>query len=223
MGLEFTRQLLAQGGSVVAGVRRPEDATELRDLGERLTILPLDVADSGSVEAFAQATTESFDGLDLLINNAGVPHCGKWPLSEELGSMDAEHVLSVIHTNAVGPLILTQSLVPLLKKGDRPVVASLSSVFSSNELTNEFYANNFGYSASKACVNLFMRHLGVLLAKDGILTVSLDPGWVRTDMGGPTADLSPEEAVTGMLRVVASLNATNSGHYLSYTGEPVPY
>ena len=105
LGLEFVRQLLARGDHVIAACRHPGKATALNQLaGEhpgRLHVLPLDVADEKSRTAFAHELPLVTDGVDLLINNAGVLHSG-----ERWGNVSAANLEDSLRTNAIGPFLL---------------------------------------------------------------------------------------------------------------------
>ena len=130
LGLEFTRQLLARGDRVVASARHPGKATDLNALSARhpgyLRVLPLDVAEPKSIDAFAAELPLLDDAfqLDLLVNCAGVLHSG-----ERFGSLKPAALEDSFRTNAMGPLLLTQALAPRLADGAR--VANLSSVLGS--------------------------------------------------------------------------------------------
>lgn len=182
----------------------------------------LDLASEISIADCRSKIEGLTSGLDVIIHNAGVPNSGTWSDSEGFGTLRQDAILQVLSVNAVGPLLLTQALMPLLR-GERPVVASVTSSFSSLTLRDPFFANNFAYSASKVSLNMFMRSLAILLKEQGILTVSLDPGWVRTRMGGPEAPTLPEDSVAGMLKIIDELSSERSGGYFGFWGEPVPW
>ena len=126
LGLEFTRQLLAAGDEVVASTRQPKTADELDKLvstsGGRGTVVRLDVSDPAEVAAAALHIGERFDAVDLLVNNAGV-----WAAPGEpdrlsagaLAELRPEAVVEVLRINAVGPILVTQALAPLLAAAGR--------------------------------------------------------------------------------------------------------
>ena len=228
LGLGFTTAYLASGNRVFAGCRHPEHAEALQALissyPETLTIIPMDVAQQSSLEASHQHVSQYVDGLDMLVNNAGIPFGGgKWEASEKLGSLTFEGLLDIFRVNAAGTLLTTQCYLDLIRHGTQPKIVSISSWFGSIGGKDENFVNNFGYSASKVSVNLFMRHLAILLAKENILTVALDPGWVRTDMGGAEAFLSVEEAVKGLVDVIVKLSVDTSGKFLNWEGKVNPW
>lgn len=200
-----------------AACRRPND--EIATDGVEPLIL--DVADPASIRRFNAQLEERTDRLDLLVHNAGIPNAGPWEASEGFGTLELEAMEKVIRTNCLGPLLLTQACVGLLEKADRPIVAGISSLFSSFAWRDAFFANNFAYSMSKVSLNMWLRSLAIL--RPEILTLALDPGWVRTDMGGPEAPLAPTEVIEGCLRVLDGLTKERSGEYVAWDGSLVPW
>lgn len=221
LGLEFTRCYLERGERVFAGCRRPETARPLHELQaaypQRLTIVPLDVADSDSIQTSHATVRAQADGLDLLINNAGVysAHGSGGPM-ERLGELTFEEALMVLRINAVGPLLVAQQYLDLLRGGTAAKLVSLSSGYGSVSANTGGFP--YYYSASKAALNMVMRSLAVEARRWGITTVLLDPGWVRTDMGGPSAPLTPRRSVEGMIRVIDALTRRHNGRFLTWQG-----
>lgn len=221
LGLEFVRQLLAAGDHVVAACRHPGRATSLNTLaGEhpgRLHVLPLDLANPKSHVELARELplVLGADGrLGLLVNNAGVLHSG-----ERFGTLTAANFDDSFRTNAAGPLLLTQALAPLLADGAR--VINLSSQLGSIASTTRFGTPS--YNISKAAQNMATVLLAQALADRGIVVFAASPGWARTDMGGEGAELEPAEAVTGILRVADGLTASDSGRFLDWKGDALPW
>lgn len=221
LGLEFTRQLLAQGDHVVAACRRPGRANALNTLAGdhpgRLHVLPLDLARPHSHQELARELPLVLGQgarLGLLVNNAGVLHSG-----ERLGSLSAANFEDSFRVNAIGPLLLTQTLEPLLADGAR--VVNLSSSLGAIALAGRFGTPS--YCMSKAALNMATVQLAHALSGRGIVVVAISPGWVRTDMGGNNAEVAPTEAVAGMLRVVAGLDSSDSGRFLDWQGAAPPW
>jgi len=229
LGLEFVRQLLAAGDHVVAACRHPGKATALNTLaGEhpgRLHLLPLDLANPKSHVELARELPLVLgdDGrLGLLVNNAGVLHSG-----ERFGTLTAANFDDSFRTNAAGPLLLTQALAPLLadacpeqgREGAR--VINLSSQLGSIASTTRFGTPS--YNISKAAQNMATVLLAQALAERGIVVFAASPGWARTDMGGEGAELEPAEAVAGILRVADGLTASDSGRFLDWKGDSLPW
>lgn len=234
IGLGFVRQLLAQGRHVVATCRQPGRATALNTLaGEypgRLHVLPLDVADPRSHAELVRELPLVLGGgddaspgrIDLLFNNAGVLHSG-----ERFGDLSAANFDDSLRTNAIGPLLFTQAIAPLLadacpersRRGAR--ILNLSSRLGSIALATRFGTPS--YNVSKAALNMATALLAHALEERGIVVVAISPGWVRTDMGGSDGEVAVEDAVAGMLQVASRLEATDNGRFLDWQGERVPW
>ena len=221
LGLEFVRQLLARGDHVIAACREPGRASALNALaGEhpgRLQLLPLDIADARSRSALVAElplVLDAGDRIDLLLNNAGVLHSG-----ERFGSLDETNLEHSFRVNAMGPLLLTQVLAPLLADGAR--VVNLSSRLGSIALTERFGTPS--YNISKAALNMATVLLSQALAERGIVVAAFSPGWVRTEMGGSEADVAPEDAVADLLRQVDALGEDDSGRFLGTDGQTIAW
>jgi NAD(P)-dependent dehydrogenase (short-subunit alcohol dehydrogenase family) len=220
LGLEFTRQLIAGGDRVVAACRDPERAAALQALAEkypdRLHLRTVDMSDTHSLETLADETARLFDGLDLLLNNAG-----KLVPGERFGTVTADALSSSVQVNMVGAFMLTQALAPLLAKGEHAIVANISSQLGSIARTESFYTPS--YAISKAALNMATVLLARGLADSGVCVVAFHPGWVKTDMGGSGAPLTPTASVHGILGVIATLKVKNSGTFVDYQGHPMPW
>jgi NAD(P)-dependent dehydrogenase (short-subunit alcohol dehydrogenase family) len=211
---------------VFATCRRPAAARALAALaagaGDRLTIVPLDVTDAGSIRAAHATVRRHTDGLDLLINNAGMYSTGgSADPTERLGTLSFEAALLLLRTNAMGPLMVAQQYLDLLGAGRAPRAVAISSEYGSvSENTGGF---PYYYAASKAALNMLMRSLAADARRLGIITALLDPGWVSTDMGGPQAPVTPARSVAGMVRVIDGLTARDSGRFLTWKGAEAPW
>lgn len=221
IGLEFVRQLLARGDRVIAACRQPGKAAALNTLaGEhpgRLHVLPLDVADPKSQAELARElllVLGEAGRLDLLVNNAGVLHSG-----ERFGALGAQHLEHSFRVNAMGPLLLSQALAPLLADGAR--IANLSSRLGSIAELARFGTPS--YAISKAALNMATAQLAEALRARGIVVLALSPGWVRTDMGGEDAEIAPEAAVRSLLDTIDAAMPADSGRFLDRKGERIPW
>ena len=163
-------------------------------------------------------------GLNLLINNAGVAD------KANLDAVTAQSMIDVYNTNVVAPLILTKGLLPLLRRAasqsshqnsTKTFVANMSS--GAGSITNNTWGSLYPYRPSKAALNMITKSLSIDLEKDGIMAVSLHPGWVQTDMGGPNATLTVEQSVQGLVSVIASLDETKNGGFLDFRGQLLPW
>lgn len=220
IGLGLAGQCLQRGDRVFAACRNPEQATELNRLqgqhGNRLTVLPLDVTDQAATDTAAATVNGFVDGLDLLVNNAGVGGG-----EDRFGHITEQDLVDTFRVNAAAPLLLAQALLPLLKQGQRPVIASVTSRMGS--IADNGSGGYYAYRASKAALNMLNKSLAVDLDKQGIITVVLHPVWVRTDMGGQGARLEVDESVAGLLKVVDGLTGNDSGRFFDWRGKEVPW
>lgn len=218
LGLEIAQQLLERGAHVLGTCRQPGRASALNGLvGEypgRMHVLPLDMANPRSIAELARELPLVLDGLDLLINNAGVLHSG-----ERFGSVPALNLDDSFRTNASGPFLLAQALAPRLADGAR--VVNLSSSWGSIAELEAFRTPS--YAISKSAQNMVTALLAKALGGRGIVVLAINPGWVQTDMGGAHAELSPAESVAGLLRVVDGAVPADNGRFLDWRGEPVPW
>ena len=212
LGLEFARQFSAAGFEVIGTARRPDKADDLRSLGVRIE--QLDVTDAQSVEQFAAAIGDH--PVDILINNAGV---GGRVLS--INDMDAARVRHIFEVNCLGPMRVTQVLLPALRAGDRKLIVNITSMLGSIERNTR--GGYYGYRESKAALNMFTRSLAAELEPEGFTCIVMNPGWVRTDLGGSQARLSPAESIGAMITVIDGLTPADTGAFFSYGGERVPW
>lgn len=220
LGLEFATQLLARGAHVVATCRDPGKANALNHLAGahpgRLHVLPLDVAQPATIAELVRETALVVDGLDLLINNAGVLVPG-----ERFGSIEAQTLEHTFRVNTVGPVLVTQAFADLLRRGHTPKVANVSSQLGS--IGQKFGFGTPSYSISKAALNMASAQLASALEVDGIPVLVLHPGWAQTDMGGPQAQVAPADAVAGMLREIDALTLKTSGRFRDWQGHDLPW
>ena len=220
LGLAFCRHLLTRGDRVIAACRHPGRAHELNQLAGqfpgRLHLLPLDLTEPKSHAELARELPLVLDEapLELLINNAGVLHSG-----ERFGHVSAATLDDSLRTNAIGPFLLTQALAPRLADGAR--VANLSSGYGSIGTLESFHTPS--YCISKAALNMATALLARALAERGIVVIALSPGWVQTDMGGAQAELTPTQAVTGLLQVIDTADASRSGGFFDWQGQALPW
>jgi NAD(P)-dependent dehydrogenase (short-subunit alcohol dehydrogenase family) len=172
------------------------------------------VADAESVRAMA----DRLEGvpIDLLINNAGISGRGG-----RLAGLDIEEVARVLEVNTLGPMRVTQALLPNLRAGEKKTVVGISSGLGS--IAGNTRGGNYGYRESKAALNMFTRTLAADLRDEGFIAIAMSPGWVKTDMGGENAQLEPEQSIAGMRQVIEGLTAEQSGRFLNWDGTEVPW
>lgn len=212
IGLELTRQYLARGDSVEAGARHPEASEPLLALQrahpDLLRLHTCDVTDDESVRAFAHSIGEV--AVDLLINNAGVVGKGS------LESFDPEDLVRTYRTNAVGPLLVTRALLPALRRAKGAKIVHITSGMGS--IGDNTSGGAYGYRMSKAALNMASKNLSLELAPEGIISLVINPGWVKTDLGGPRATISVEESARLMIERIDAAGPAESGSFLNYRG-----
>ncbi|MEO1480834.1 MAG: SDR family oxidoreductase [Myxococcota bacterium] len=227
LGLEFARQCLDRGDRVYAGVRRPDRADALHALAEahpgRLFVFALDVTDPNSVEEARRAVSMETDWLDLLINNAGINSKSVEDTEKNVrfGSLEAKGMVKMFEVNAVAPVLMVQAMTDLLERADHPRVLNVSSWLGSIE--EKTSGGNYAYCASKAALNMLTRALAHDLAERGIITLAFNPGWVKTDMGGENAKLSPTQSVCGILATSDTVSLEDTGSFLQWDGSRHPW
>lgn len=206
IGLELARQYRADDWDVFATARHPGKADELRDTGA--SVLPLDAADPASIAALAGEVGAA--AIDVLIANAGV-----WAENR----LDADAWVRVFETNTIGPVLLAEALKPnVARSGLKTMIAMTSGMGSIGDNDSGRFV---AYRSSKAALNAAWKTLALDWRGDGIVMAVMNPGWVKTDMGGPGASITPEQSVTGIRREIAALART--GAFLSYDGKAFPW
>ena len=220
IGLELCRQLLARGDRVLAGCRKPGKALELNRLAfeypGRLHVLPLDLDKPASIAEFAREIGTLCESIDVLVNNAGVS-----PNGEAFGVVRREDLVLAFDTNAAGPFLLTQVLAPLLESAKGARVVNLSSDLGSLALADKFYTPS--YCISKAALNMATRMSALALGPLGVSCFAVNPGWVKTDMGGARAPLTVEESVSSLLALIDRADASFGGRFMERDGSEVPW
>ncbi len=220
LGLEFVRQYAASGWEVHACARTPERAAELQALAAARTgavrVHRLEVTDFGAIDALAR----SLEGvpIDVLINNAGT----MGPRGDSFGASDFAAWDGAFHLNAFAPLKMAEAFVGHLARSAEKKIVSISTIMAS--MARNSLGGFYVYRASKAALNAIM----VSLALDAgrrhrIIAAVLHPGWVRTDMGGPRAEIDAATSVQGMRRVIGGLTPSQAGRFLSYDGSELPW
>lgn len=213
IGLAMAETFSKAGYSVVGTARRPETATALQSL--RVRVIQLDVTDPASVADLAMQLGD--EPIDILINNAGI-------LSEEaveFASVDIEKLVIEYQVNALGPLRVTQALLPNVMAGERKIVANISSMMGSMELNT--FGCCMGYRASKAALNSFTKTLAVDMADDGTIFVLLHPGYVRTDMNEGEGEITAAQSAAGLYAVISGLDEADDGKFFNYDGKLMPW
>ncbi len=216
IGLELTRQYLADGWLVHAGARQPSHAPGLLELEcPRLVVHRLDVTRAEDAASLAAALGGK--PVDLLVNNAGI-----WFGEAELyGRFSDEAWIEQFRVHVFGVMTMVAALQDNIAASLRRTIINISS--GSGSFGWQGKSPDYPYNSSKAALNMLARGLAVDLRPRGIIVVNLTPGFVATDMTGHDADLDVATSVSGMRKVIADLDNAASGTFRRYNGEAVPW
>ena len=204
IGLEFARQYSSDGWDVIATARHSSE--ELDALGVRLETL--DLSDAQAVSAFKIDRP-----LDLFVSNAGMSDPKDARTAE-----DARAWQEMLMVNSISPYMLGRTLLPRMTEGGKMI--AISSGMGS-------IGDNGGgwvpYRTSKAALNMAWSSLAREARGKGVACVLLSPGWVKTRMGGPGAEITPEESVTAMRKLIHRLTIDDTGRFLRRDGSELPW
>lgn len=219
LGLSLVKRFLSEGAQVFAGVYLSDH--NLISLAEsfpsKLTTVPLDIAQLDSVRQAAKRVAELTSALDVLINNAGVLLENRTRLENlDLTTLPLQATLEV---NTFGPLRMVQQFLPLLEKGDRKLIINISS--EAGSLADCWRESEFAYSMSKAALNMQSKILQNYLKPRGFKILAVQPGWMKTDMGGADADIHPDESAQGIFQLAQKDWKPDDDIYLDYRGQPL--
>lgn len=231
LGFEWCRQLGKIGYKVILTARNPASANTAAELlkheGLDIYPMPLDVKNENQIEEIALWVFEHFGHIDLIVNNAGInpkDYADKTKMAKAfyLEALDANEMLDIIHINSIAPLLIVKHFKKLLIKSDHPVVVNISSWLGS--VSNLTFGGHYGYVGSKNLLNILNKSMANELRQDKIICINVNPGWVKTDMGGQKAQFSPEQAVTNIITNIV-LNATinDSGKFFNFDGSEHPW
>jgi len=176
--------------------------------------MQLDVTDQESVDRLSEELGDQ--EIDVLINNAGV-----LAMVRSISEIDFEEFNHLMAVNTVGPIRVTQALLPNLHAGETRKVINISSVAGS--ITVKTSGGPYGYSESKAALNMFTRSLAGELRADGFICIVIHPGWVQTDMGGANAAVTVKNSASGIRNVIANLSVEDSGEFRTFEGQQLPW
>jgi NAD(P)-dependent dehydrogenase (short-subunit alcohol dehydrogenase family) len=219
IGLEFVQQLADRGDDVVATARDPEAADQLQTLAEKadaeIHVESLDVTDQSSVDDFVDSLP--VDSVDVLINNAGTMSSGGSPTE----GFDYDEMRHCYEVNTLGPLRVTEALLPVLRRGEETKVVNITSKMGS--IADNGSGGSYAYRTSKTALNMATRSMAVDLRDEGIITFVMHPGWVQTRMGGDNALISTEKSVDHMLDRIEEADPEQSGEFIEWDGGHVSW
>ncbi len=214
LGLEFARQYAVDGWSVIATVRDPAKGASLAKLGKSVEVRILELNDRAAILRFAAALGGR--PIDVLINNAGV-YGGR---GRSLDGLEWDEWMATMTINAFAPYTLTVALADNLAAGAKKRVLMMTSRMGS---IGENSGGSYAYRTSKAALNLITTGLASDLRGKGIAVICTHPGWARTDMGGPSAMVTPKAAVDGLRAIISRVGLSESGQFFNYDGGKIPW
>ncbi len=218
IGLELTEQFSEDGWQVLACCRNPADAGQLQALAEKdldIEVHALDVTNYEQMVSLADQLGNK--PIDILLSNAGV-YGSK---SASFGEIDPAEWRHVLEVNTIAPLMLVQAFVEQVAASQQKLVAVISSKVGS--IADNSSGGSYMYRSSKTAVNQVVKSLSIDLADRGISAISLHPGWVQTDMGGPNAEIGTDASVSGLKNILQSAGLAQSGQFIEYDGSSIPW
>jgi len=217
LGLELVKQYLSRGYIVYGTARKPDEATELKETGA--IVLQLDVTSEESIAGIVKALEGK--PLDILFNNAGYFGPNKIGTKmDDITNITRKEMELCYQVNTMGPLFVTQALLPNLKKGKMKKIVNMST---RSGMLSRKGGGAMGYRTSKASLNMVTVLLDTQLKKREFIVVSVAPGHNKTDMGTERGKESPEVTMPKLLDLIQNLEPEQSGGFWYYTGERLPW
>jgi NAD(P)-dependent dehydrogenase (short-subunit alcohol dehydrogenase family) len=219
IGLEMVRHAMQQGWRVFACCRDPHNADNLFNIARlsngRISVHIADMLELATVQALSYELRH--ESIDILINNAGIYGSDK----NTFGAVDVDSWLQAFQVNSIAPLKMVEAFSEQLMLGQRRLVACMSSKMGS--MADNGYGNSYIYRSSKAALNAVVKSLSIDLKEKGVISVALHPGWVKTEMGGPNAEISTAECVTQIFTNLSTLTINDSGRFIDIDGTDIPW
>lgn len=219
IGLEMVKYAAEQGWRVFACCRNPHNAQQLFNIAKlsngQISVHIADMMELSTLQALSYELRN--DPIDILVNNAGI----YGPDKNTFGAVDVEGWLQAFQVNSIAPLKMVEALAEQLNMGRRKIVACMSSKMGS--MQDNGYGNSYIYRSSKAALNAVVKSLSIDLKDRQVISVALHPGWVKTDMGGPDAEISTRESVERLFATLSGLTLNDSGRFIDIDGSDIPW
>jgi NAD(P)-dependent dehydrogenase (short-subunit alcohol dehydrogenase family) len=217
IGLGVVKEFLARGWDVIATARQPAKAAALSDLSRshpgRVEIATLDMNDAERLDGFAEGLKGRT--LDAVLINAGITG----PAHQSANAVTAQEIGALMFTNAIAPIRLARHLINRIR-GGTGVLGFTSSMMGSIALNQ---GGSELYRASKAALNSLTRGMWGEVRGRGITLLTLHPGWVRTDMGGPAAPVSVEASARGLVDVMEREKGRHRHVFIDFKGAEIAW
>jgi NAD(P)-dependent dehydrogenase (short-subunit alcohol dehydrogenase family) len=212
LGLELAKQFAAGGWQVIGTVR---DITKGAALPKGVETHLCEISDRRALARLAKDLNGR--AIDVLFCNAGM--YGK--RGQSVGAVDHEIWAEVMRVNVYTPVACVEALVENVAVSTRKQIVMMSSRMGS--IGENSAGGEIVYRSSKAALNAATKSIAVELGKRGVTAIAVHPGWVQTDMGGPSATLTPEQSIAGLKRVVEGLTPAENGKFFNYDGAPIAW
>ena len=216
LGLEFVKEFSENDYEVIATCRDPNSSSDLSALAKsnfKIQLHQLDVSNTKNIQDLSIHLKNK--PIDILINNAGIYRSGSF------NSVNKDSWVESFITNTIGPYEVIEYFLPNVLQGREKKVISITSKMGS--IDDNTSGGSYIYRSSKTALNSMMRSLTHDLKTHDIATMTLHPGWVRTDMGGPGGWIDVKESVSGMIDQILNLSIQNTGRYIDYDGNPIKW
>jgi NAD(P)-dependent dehydrogenase (short-subunit alcohol dehydrogenase family) len=219
IGLELTKIFAENNWNVIACCRRPKKADKLRELAENysnIEIYKLDVEDFDEIEALKE--TLKGKNIDMLLNNAGTYGCNNGQL---FGNIDNKSFKETFKINTLAPLKMCETFIDEVENSNKKIMAVVTSMMGSITLNED--GKEFIYRVTKCAANMVVKCMANTLKDKKITVLAIHPGWVKTDMGGKNAPVLPEDSARGIYHLLISVNESNTGKFLDFQGNELPW
>ena len=212
IGKALTEQYVDAGNEVIACVRDPKSCQGLA--GGKASLQAMDLGDPDSITAARNAIGDA--PIDILINNAGAVG----GMKQTLDDLDLDEWRRTFEVNTIGPALVARAFKPNLAASGNGKLMNVTSQLAASTWP---FGGMYIYSSTKAAFSKVTQILAIDWKEEPITVALMHPGWVKTDMGGPNADISADESAAGIISVIAGMTKTDSGKFYKWNGEIHPW
>ncbi len=214
MGLATCQELAEKGFHVLLASRDlasgKSAANTLSDQGLSVEAVKLEITSPSDIEALADYLRAIHGRVDVLVNNAGIFIDGDLDNPTSICDTDVEVIRKTLEVNTIAPMMLIRALLPLMREADYGRIVNVSSGMGQ---LSDMGGRHPGYRISKTALNAVTAIFAAELEGGGIAINAVCPGWVRTDMGGSSADRSPEQGIDTAIWLATLADASRSGGF----------
>ena len=219
IGLEMVKYGIEHNWRIFACCRHPQQAETLLSVAKLanggVSVHVADMYELATIQALSYELRN--EAIDILINNAGIYGSDK----NKFGHVDVQSWINTFQVNTIAPMKIAEALIEQVRMGERKIIACMSSKMGS--MADNGSGGSYIYRSSKAALNAVVKSMAVDLKEEGIKCVALHPGWVKTDMGGPNAEISTRESVNNLFDILLSLKDHDSGRFIDIDGTDIPW